>query len=483
MAAQGAREHARFDPWPFVVGLASLVIYLLLRQRTLHVEGAATLVMIDAGQPVGGSVRLLFAPLTHALTEFGRSAGVALTPYWAGVGVNATAMAIGVTLLHRAARGFGLDRREGLVAGAMVASCPAVVYFATAFNHLGLLLAFSGLATLLLVRLIQSPSWPRAILVGLGTAAAWFADGSAHYLPLWFALFLLMHVRAPRPTQPFETLILIAVMLGVHLIVTSLGGALLAARGIPVEDPSRLFSWIEWRGLGGRPWSELVSGSLVDEWLRPFLPLSLLALAGLFLRRTRPVAVVLHLALLPYLLACFAWTRAPGFGALLLPLAWPAAMVAGQMLRRWFGVVFVVVGLGLAMLHTQERNPVDLARARVEGLELAAAGRPVLLLVGVIEDLSLSYVELPRVERLFLPRYAVQPKEGVERSLPQVVARIREHIARGGCVLMPAPSQRELADPSRKHEGVRAFRAGLEAHFWLQPTKRGAFEGFELRAR
>jgi hypothetical protein len=94
---------------------------------------------------------------------------------------------------------------------------------------------------------------------------------------------------------------------------------------------------------------------IVTEWLWPFLPISAAVLAGLCRPAARPLAIAVMLAAVPYLAVAALLVGDHGErGAYLLPLAWPAGLVAARTLGTGDGRR---PRLAMLLVHVPERRP------------------------------------------------------------------------------------------------------------------------------
>src|SRR5690606_32718819 len=135
-------------------------------------------------------------------------------------------------------------------------------------------------------------------------------------------------------------------------------------------------------GIGQPRGLEYLPSVLWHEWLLPFAPLSLAALAGLLRPGLRAETLALGLGLVPYLAFCVLLiVGEPECGAYLLPLALLAARITvlAWPLRAWPLFVFVaLLGSGAALRND---SPLAAQQHFAAAARAAAAGRPAVLLV------------------------------------------------------------------------------------------------------
>ncbi|MEM7201273.1 MAG: hypothetical protein AAF628_13460 [Planctomycetota bacterium] len=324
--------------------VGTLVGYVLLAQDVPYGDGLILLAAFGGwdGPPLN---HLLYLPLVEAWHELLAPLGCSVfdSMTWAS-GLGA---ALGVALLHRAAQGSGLPATECTLVAALVATAPAVLFYATVIEVPGVALAFTGLATWSMARSASCPGLLRGALVGVATALAASVHATGHLLPLLHAGLLMARRGATAPpwrgvAKPW----LLAV--GVHAAcawaVASWrrpgGGfeALFVQAGFVVRDPG--FGW------GAAP------RVIWNEWVAAFALLSLVWLAGFRRRRTRrsarALAALLPLYLLPTLLLLRGVDER---GAYLLPLAYPAAWSVVGVWRRHVVAVFLLLNLTIAVVQ------------------------------------------------------------------------------------------------------------------------------------
>jgi hypothetical protein len=365
-----------------LLGILVAIAFLIARQARLHgIDSDYLVQQLQAGDLRQYRRHVLFMPIAgHVfgwLRPFGISAFVTLQM------LSALGMAIGVAASHRAAAMFLAgssmwQNRAGAAAIAIaVASTPAVAYYGTAVELHGCFFAGVGCAWWAFARWWSAPGFAGAALVGAaaGLAAALHACGAV--LPIAFLLAAVALGRGDR-----RSLLQLA---GGALFVVPLV-MLVAARCVgcgAVEPMGEAVQWLQ-------NWSTKCSlsgfGAVVaQEWLWPFAPWSLLALAALGVGRCRPWALAsLAMVLVHLPIALVLLSREPPLvelGAYLLPAALPFALATAALLPRRGFVLAIATSVvcSLALLWPRWQAVYD--EQFVAGVEALQAERPFTLLV------------------------------------------------------------------------------------------------------
>jgi len=467
----------------WAVAGAALVLYLLLAQSTLWGDGAWILLRIRAGDALGLRTHFLYAPLVALLARAGAPLGLSL--HDAAVATSAFGAAAGVLFAQRAAALVTRDRRQALAVALLVAVTPGVLFFATVVELHGLFLGLASLALWRTARVLREPTRRGAALLGAATALATLAHASGHLLPL--ACLLLLAALAPEhgPRRGAglggrRLGLLAAWTLSVHALATVGVSALLRGLGLgrvtPLQLPRRLASAAAQfdRGL------DWVLPALEAEYLLPLFPLSLVALAGVLRPATRRLGLAYLALLAPYLALGYAVGGEQG--AYLLPLAWPAALLAVRLLGpralATAALVACALGVGGVLAHDEPQR----GRAFARGVQELAGDRRAVLLVASTDDLEACFVHLPGVETVYLPHVARYLARAGGDALDELDARLEAELDRGAFVAVTADFHALLAEPEylRLAPAAPLVADHLERTFRLEPVEAEGFAGLHL---
>ena len=417
---------ARRDLW---IALVALTAYALLAQHTLYNRDAHVLLLLaDEGARLHNH-HLLFFPGLNLLKAIGTPLGLSL--YGSAVAYTALGTAIGVACTHAANVRLGLRRTEALLATALVAACPAVVFFATVVEVHGPFFAFAGLAFWMAVRFTSAPGAGSAALVGVAVGGASLAHATGLLLPLAIAPVAAGRLRDRRglALAGLALAVAVAIALGVPMLLRATGDLpggeesaaghlglrlrqVAATGGLAIELP---------RALGFR---------LLREWLWPYLPLSVAGLATLAAPGVRRRALLFAAALAGYLLLAtvLLWPFRDNdeHGAYLLPLAWPAALLVVRALPAATRVL-VLLSVVVALVQIGQHDRPERSRAFADGLRAHAAPATPFLIVGYYDDVEALVIHLlPELEGHYLALQRLPPLS--EALLPRLLARLDQEI-------------------------------------------------------
>ncbi len=417
-----------------------------------------------------------------ALIAFGDVvAPLGLSPYRVAVWFSAVGVALGIALTRI---GFGLlgePRGRATLATLLVAGCPAIVLFACVVEFHGPFFALAALALVGFAALCARPTAVRAVLLGVLTSVAAGMHASGLVLPGLLLPWFVVRQRAnPAQAQagrssvaPLpKTLWLAALAAAVHVGLTRV----LAAPDRATEFIATGFSHPQ--GIAFLP------GVIVDEWLAPFLPLSVLVFAAAFRRSTRGELAALLIGLAPYLYACLRLVVGDKeWGAYLLPAAIPAALLVVRSLPRGAVLAAFLVSALLAgrELVRLDRSPEYLRYA--QGVVQATGGKPALLLLGDPAEVGPCLVHVPKAELFLLDEVTKLPANAIAQSLPLFDARVKaQHEARRIVCLTDAGLRFLESDDPRLAAG-KVLLAHIRKSYALREIKAPGFRGWLLEAR
>lgn len=403
----------------FAAFAGSLALFALLGQGTPHGTDTDFFVVWLENEPVVYARHPLYMTLARLVHEALAPLGVG--PYAALLWLSALSSAIGVACsaaaLGRLCGGGGAQRVCGardadgpapfswLVLALLLV--PAVFYFATAAEIGGVSFGAAGVAWLLFARWRGKAAIRGAVCTGLATGVAAGVHAFGHLLVPLFALAAWQLAPAVGAgasgaangmAQRWRAW---AALGGVHAAVAVLA-AVVAGAGARGQATDA------WGHLVER-WATLAPAALPEvlwrEWLVPFAPWSVAAVAGLFVRASRPWALVTSLGLLlhlPLTVLLLGSIGANEVGMYHLALAVPAVAttwtLVGAVARRpavWFGGC-LALGVGLAVALAAPKWPVPGSAGFAAGLrQLREEGA--FTLVGTHEEVAAARMRVPRL--------------------------------------------------------------------------------------
>lgn len=389
MSAAGDRAPrvARDAALVFVVAFAAL---FALRQHTIYSVDAHSLLLTARDGLAVHKYHFAYLPLLWLAGRLGALVGA--TVHDAGATLSAAGVAAGIAWAHVANRRLIADRTSALAATALFATAPAVVFFGTVVEVHGPFLGCCGPAFVAIAAVAVRPSLAAGALFGLATALAYAGHATGAVLPM-MALPVAAVLARERGASwrtiarclPVATLVHGLLVVGIPLLVRAL-----AAHPTPFgEELGWLARSVTPAGLLHAAWC---------DWLRPFLPLSLLGVAALVPRRTRALAVALTAAVVGYVVLTVLLTGEDSeHGAYVLPLAWPAALVAARLVPRLALPAAILGGAALAVVDvarhdTREQLPF------AEGYAEVIEDRPAFVIAGGHCEVAAFLLDLPHAD-------------------------------------------------------------------------------------
>jgi hypothetical protein len=472
-ASAGKRDAAD----ALLCGAAALLLYVALGQQTFYkIDGHLYLSYVLNGER-SYPRHFLYLPLVFVARDAGNLLG--LTLYESARALSATGTALGVALLHLASRRIGLSRQQALLATALCATMPNVVFFATVVEVHGSFLPFVGLAAWCAAGLAQAPTVARAISLGAACALAFCAHSTGALLPALLLPLLLLYPRRP----------LRAGLLPGIIVAGTLAAGVLAspylARAIGVTfDLHHAGEFATDRAHRNLVGWERYARTLWTEWLLPLAPLSALLPLTFLAPRLRAAAAWLVVAGAIYLFTTLMILGGePEYGAYLVPFAWPLALLACRALPRWATLLIAAAQLALAVGLVTAHDDPRLTRAYAQGARALAGDAPITLVLGDDLDLRVLLLHLPEVERVPLFELATLPPA----TAPAAAAKLQEWIdtalARGRAVLLSDAARTALLRFPTVTPIGRALLEALDARYTGERAPGAAFAGVRLRSR
>ena len=457
------------------LGLAvvALGVYVALGQDTFYRnDGRHILKMLMSGL-LAHPNHVLYVPAVRGALALGLGLWPSL--YVAALAVSQVGAALGVGLMHRAGLRLGLGRGAALAAAGLVATAPAVLFFATVVELHGFFLLFVGLAALAGAHFAAAPGWRRAIPLGLATALAVGAHATGHLLP--FALMPLAFRQGRRPYAGS------AVVLLTHAAAALAMPLCLRAAGLPVQGgaaPGFLLAMMEMQGLALSALPMLVW----RDWLVPFAPLSVLAWFAW--RSARAETLGLLVAVGAYLGATLLLLGdATEHGAYVLPLAWPAAVLTVRALRPWVWGVAAAVGFSIGVAWVVGHDQPGPSRAFAAAARTLAQTQSAMFFAGTFREFDAFLIHAPELKWKDLIDDASLPPGAIPTAMPLFAAWVRSERASGVVVYLTEGVFEYLAAPTigpHPETGPVLARA-MRDTFALVPVAEGAFRGFRVDLR
>lgn len=480
-----------------VVAIAASLLYLTLGSDTFYKTDGTDIVRLldDRLQGVPGALwphpwHVGFLPALLAFRDFVYTIGLRPDFVQLGAWFSALGAGLGVGFCHAAFVRLAPAGRA-IWATVCLALAPTVLLFATVVEFHGPLLLPVGIALWWTARLIERPSAWGMLVLAACCHAGFLIHGQAMFLPLWL-LVLYLHRRAGWTNRR-------------DLGLAALAGAahVLLWWGLPRLWPAHYGFWADLasgltaEGSTGRPQSlDFLPAILWQEWVRPLLPLSLVPIAALLVRRLRREALVFWLGAAPFVyVSVRQLVFEPEFGAYLLPMLPAAALLAASLpLPKWaLATLFALTVANRATLAPfRPAEPVDRLAQEVA---LVAGARQPFVLVGSHRELTVVYATFgirperrdPLADERFLwvraqasaPAANFTPEQavGVEQFLKLLAAQGRAVlITRTALASLDAPRAAMLAEKATLDVPEDAAMAGpryaahLRARFELRPT-------------
>lgn len=451
--------------------VASLLAYLALHQRALYAGDGFFILASAANGSLQNTSHEGYFPVLAGFGWLLRTLGIELTPALTVTTLSALGTAIGVAASHRALlRLLADDQARATWGAALVATAPAVTFFATAVEYHGAFFAASQLALLAVVRLAQRASLARAGLATLAMTAAALMHGSGMCLgALLVPLILRTHGRrAARDVG----LVAVAGLVGLALAVMGL-----RQLGVSTPPPITPASFLREIGrtirlLAYLPWA------LAMELLVPFTPVALAALWTLRTHRhdlwSWASSVLIYAAANAVVLAGVFWER----GAYCLPFA---ALHAYWTVRHgtrplWLATACLGSLLGTWGLWRHDQLYHQYEQAIAGAVQATQPHAPAMLVADLIERGAINVVPGAPLA-VDLHHFALLSAERLRAALPQSMGYL-DSLRRSG--KLPVVSDRALTFLRDQSPSGRLLADALSDGAW-QRVVTPTFSGFVLR--
>ena len=467
-----------------LLGAVALLGFLVLQQRTLYAIDSQWFLMSvlegDLMHPFHYAYLPWLAAWWHALAPFGVSV------HGAGVVASAVGAAFGVATMHAAARRCGHDRRTAAWFAVVAAVAPGLVFYASVVELHGPHFGACSLAFLATATLARQPGVRAGIWLGLATGCGFAGHATGALLPaVVFPSALALAVERGHSWRLCVRPLLAAAV--VHGTIVLGLPKLLAACGYPVGVSSTAGFFGHYAAqFAGRPWA--VPMALWHEWLLPFLPWSLVALAALRQPAARPFVVALALSSAVYVLvaAVLSADRNEG-GAYLLPLLWPFATIAVRVLGSRGLALGALLGIAVAVVQVRvhDTHPSD---AFTAGFRAAIGDRRAFVVVGDTVEMASFFLDLderaPIRDWIAPLRVGQFVRDQRAAAGAMLVVGWQQLVAQGVEVWVTAPGRRMLHDNDLAANGPGGtLLAQLDAAFEWMPAAAPGFDAFRLVPR
>jgi hypothetical protein len=461
---------------------AAALSFGLLGQTTLyHNDGHRLLELLHRGELDFGRHYLSLPTMVW----FDRLVGgpLGLSPQRSVTWLNALCSGAAVGLTFVAARRLGEPRRRALLAAGLFAGTFPVFFFATLVEFHGIYLAFAIASFLLAARWAAAPGFRAAVWTGAmaGLATQWHASGIL-LVPSWALWFW-----GERRDLP-------AVRRALQIVVA---GAAYLAVFLPFQQLWQSVGWAESIRISRAPFGLAMLQHLAarlpvvfwTDWIRPFLPMSLLLFWAVLRGRQRFLALAVLTAAVAYSVLGAIVLGVSELGVYAAPLAAPLAILAVRVLPTRFAAV-VIVGLLLFGTAAVLRHDSEGARYRdfVRGLAVLRADADVVVLfcehpAGRIDErldeLAAIRVFAPDTAVFVLTELAAREPAELEPSIGPMVAAWGQ-LHRGRRVLLGRGSRDRLA---QEYASGQLLLDALAGAYDFVPRLVDGFDGFELVPR
>lgn len=486
--SNGSMMRGRFDS--LLVLLVALPVYLATGQRTLYGVDGWRLLRRAATDDVRSEMHLLYKPMAVAAKQIGALLDVPMLE--SVVALSGVGTAVGVALVHAAARRFGLGRGDALWVAVLVGTAPGVWFYATVVERHGPFFAFVGLSAWALAWFAVRPGPWAALGFSLAVSLAYAAHSTgilltAGYLPLW-AWWLRQGSGAAA--TPWSRIVLLGGLAGFGA-----GGLAFVARRIgvwigTVTQESSNFDFFLQHAAVHVAQPETIPINLAQEYLMPFLPLSVLAPAVFLRRGRRPAEPLLGAALLIAIgvYAAISFTILGDFsesGAYALPLAFPLAFAVVRCWSPAVRVLAVVIAcsVSIAWIHDHDKEPL---RPRADGLRALAGTAEPYLVAAAWDDFALLFGYFPAA-RWTVDYYDAFDAHGFDRALVEangpLLAQALLAQSDGRPIFLSEQGERTLARPAEEGKAGSLVLDVLQQAFRFEPVSAGGFEGYRLEPR
>gem|GEM_PF-3416766 len=355
-----------YRPHPILLGLllffGAFTLYVLLGQETFYkIDGQSQILRVMRGTEPHPH-HILQDALLRSFASF--LDGTGLRFFIVARTLSALGMALAVLFSFAAALRLGLGRVQATLATLLIACAPGVLFYGTVIEFHGVYLPFAALTLLACIHAGKTPGALPILGTSLAYAFATLVHSSAVLLLPFCTLFGLALERERSQRWALKRwllflplALLMAVLIKKAIILLGIVPPIQegSLRQIALQRFGPIFGRIpgaDWvlYNLAQLHWTDLkyLPHSILREWLLPALPSSIFFLLPLKQRVSRLRSFAVLLGLLPFLALSFIlMTRKDEFGAYVLPMLIPAALVSASCLPR----APLILGLSLGLVY------------------------------------------------------------------------------------------------------------------------------------
>ncbi len=466
------------------IALAALALYALLAQETLYdVDGHFYM-----WRSLGGDNTHPWHFAYMALLGLARDVAALLggTMHQAALALDALGAAVAVLFAHLACRRLGLTRAAAAGAAALLATAPAIVFFATVVELHTVFLALCGPAFVATAAVAVRPTLGRGVWLGAACGLAYAGHATGIVLPgMLFPIALVFAVERQGQAAWRGLRAPLLAGLAVHLcMVVGLPRVLqLLGYSLSTGETWDHFIFYFWEYLL-QPW--LLLHTTWHDWLRPLFPLSLFAFVGLWPRRTRWLTLASWVGIGGLLwVTLILMGRGTERGAYLLPMAWPAALIAVRLLSGVGAVVALALSLLVAVVEVKVHDARRPGLPFAEGFREVIGDRPCFLYIGAFAEAEGLLVYLPEVEwKTPLDEIQTDPRV-LHLGLPLFDQFLLGKMREGKEVWITAGGKEQMRNPTWVPKGPSGppLLEHIERRFRQQEARAKGFHAWRLLPR
>ena len=218
------------------------------------------------------------------------------------------------------------------------------------------------------------------------------------------------------------------------------------------------------------------------EWLRPFMPASVVVLFAFFNRSGRTRALIFFLCLIPFL--ALAYARAPEdirTVFVLIPLVWPLSLLVLRCFDNRTCAWLIIGGLVVSLLAIPPSSPDQSTREYARGLESHFSSDQVAMLsFGNRFDAEVLFIHAPQVEFVDLKEMLGDSQFNLPRFAQLFDAKVAPILAARKRLILGQQAEAQLLT----HQVALAeFMLHLRQRYELKPVVNGGFRATEVTTR
>lgn len=376
-----------------------------------------------------------------------------------------------------------LSRARAALASILVASCPALIFFATVVEFHGVFFAFAGGSFALFARLVAQAGHGAALLAGASVGIAAAVHGLGHFLTPVLGFWAALEARQAHACNLRKMLLHGCEIALAHALVFVLVQLLVGA-----EAATSQASFFD-DALASRPDVARLPMLLWNEWLRPYAGMSIALFCCLRAKRHALSPASLSLALAVIALLVTTWVLVPKGderGAYLTPLSLLAALalVRSVPLRALGVTAALSLALAIAELRVHDRPSRSGAWMQAFRSISSSLQAEVFPLVAAIEEVD----ALARYDALRPSLVAVDLQHGLAGAASEQelelrcagIANVLRQIEASGKRVLVTESWRQAM---RETPETRRALEVLEAAWRLEAKLEGAYRFYVLTQR